>query len=72
MMWTNLEDEFSRDSLAQVQSSVNDHGAELDEQHHQKRFRHLVFWQRGRYISCCTVFLKQDKSNKKAFLFYSI
>lgn len=38
----NLEDEFSQDGLAQVQGSVDDHGAELDEQHHQKGLRNLV------------------------------
>lgn len=37
-----LEDEFSQHSFAQVQGSVNDHGAELDEQHHQEGLRYLV------------------------------
>lgn len=40
-----LEDEFSQDSFAQVQSSINDHGAELDEQHDQEGLGDLVLWQ---------------------------
>lgn len=38
----HLEDEFSQNSFAQVQSSVDDHGAELDEQHHQEGLGNLV------------------------------
>lgn len=38
----NLEDEFSQDGLAQVQGSVDDHGAELDEQHYQEGLGNLV------------------------------
>lgn len=39
---SDLEDEFSQYSFAQVQSSVDDHGAELDEQHHQEGLGNLV------------------------------
>lgn len=42
MFTPNLEDELSQDGLAQIQSSVNDHGAELDEQHGQEGLRNLV------------------------------
>lgn len=38
----DLEDELAQDGLAEVEGSVDDHGAELDEQHHQEGLGNLV------------------------------
>lgn len=57
----NLKDEFPQNGLAQVQSSVDDHGAELDEQHHQEGLGNLVLRQGGRYVCCSTVLLNRTQ-----------
>lgn len=42
-IFLNLKYDFSQDGLAQVQGSVDDHGAELYEQHDKEGLRNLVF-----------------------------
>lgn len=59
MVPPNLEDELPQDGLAQIQSSVDDHGAELDEQHGQEGLRNLVLRQAGGDVSRRTVFLQE-------------
>lgn len=40
----DLEDDFSHDSLFEVQCSIYHHGTKLNEHHHQKCLWDLVFW----------------------------
>ena len=56
----DLEDQLPQDGLPQIESSINDHGAELDQQHYQEGFRNLVLRQGGSDVCCCRVFLKRD------------
>lgn len=56
----DLEDEFAQDRLAQVEGTVDNHGAELYEKHDQECFGHLVLGQRGGDVCCCRVFLKVE------------
>lgn len=39
----HLENTLSQQRLLQVEGTVHDHGAKLDEQHHQEGFWNLVF-----------------------------
>ena len=61
---SHLKYELSQYSLAEVQSSVDDHGAKLDEQHHQEGLGDLVVRQRGGDVCCSAVFLGRQFSNK--------
>lgn len=60
----DLEDELAQDGLAQVEGPVDDHGAELDEQHDQEGLGHLVILQRGGYVSCSRVFLRSQNNTQ--------
>lgn len=54
----DLENHFSHHRLAEVQSAIHHHRAELDENHDEERPGNLVFWQRGRDISSSLMFLR--------------
>lgn len=57
----NLEDELSQHGLAQIQSPVDDHGAELDQQHGQEGLRNLVLRQGGGDVGRCAVLLQHHR-----------
>ena len=59
-----LKYELSQYSLTEIQGSVNDHGAELDEQHHQEGLWDLVVRQRGGDVCCSAVFLGRRFSDQ--------
>ena len=60
----HLEHALSQQGLLEVERTVHDHGAELQQQHHQEGLGHRVLRQRLREVHRTAVFLGDASANR--------